>query len=82
MRRRPNINTYDLTEFTTAEVGIMMGLHRNTVLKRIESGMIPVVSRKSTAKTRNHYRISAEYLAYTYPTMWDEMRHKLAMAYR
>jgi excisionase family DNA binding protein len=66
----PSVN--DMTEFSTGELAVMLGVHRTTVLRMAKSGRI------HGSKVGNHWRFSVDYLSVKYRTNWSGMKRRLA----
>ena len=74
------MSVFGRDSFTIPELAIMLGLHRNTVLKRVRKGYILAVLVNGKSKYRKHYRIPSQWVLDTYECCWHEMYTKLANA--
>ena len=69
----------DRVEFTTTEVGIMLGKGRKWVYRSILKGQIQAAPTRPDGECiRNRYRIPAKWLRNKYGAEFDEMLVKLA----
>lgn len=75
-----SINVFDRHEFSPAELAIMLGRHRNTILRQVKKGYIPArVMSEWSGTARKHYRIPVAWIKEEFSHDWKLMLHKLEL---